>query len=104
MFPGLKKLEKELNFTDNGYAAYGIIKNTVVAFGDGNNEKLLHLSFAEEPSEEDKEKILSWKKKGYATKIDFPEDDLFNAVFHFREIFTPFNPQKIKEIIVDITE
>lgn len=104
MFPGLKKLEKELNFTDNGSLAYGIIKNTLVAFCDGNNEKLLYLSFAEKLSEEDKEKILSWEKKGYATKIDFPEEDLFNAIFHFREIFAPFKIEKIKEIIMDITD
>lgn len=104
MFPGLKKLEKELNFTDNGSLAYGIIKNTLVAFCDGNNEKLLALSFAEKLSEEDKDKILSWEKKGYAAKIDFPEEDLFNAVFHFREIFAPFKIEKIKEIILDITD
>lgn len=102
IYPGLKKLGKELGFKNNGHLVYGFINNTYVAFMDGSNRKIVYFRFPSDLDEEDKNKLLSWKKKGYAKNVIFPEGNLFDVEFEFTEYFVPFKISKIKEVIEDI--
>ena len=69
VFPGLKKLGKEFGFKNNGTYFYGFINNTYVMFADGANQKNVNFIFPIELNEDDKKKILSWKRKGYLQNI-----------------------------------
>lgn len=104
IFPGLRKLEKEFGFKDNGSIIYGIIKNTFIAFADGNNQKNVWFRFPVKLDDEDRQKINSWQKKGYANAISFFDEDTFDIKINFVEFFVPFKVEKIKEIILDITD
>lgn len=103
IFPGLKKLGKEFGFKNNGTYFYGFINNTYVMFADGANQKNVSFIFPIELTEDDKKKILSWKRKGYAKTIDFFDDQSSNVCIIFAEYFLPFKISKIKEVIDDIT-
>lgn len=103
VFPGLKKLSKEFGFKNNGTYFYGFINNTYVMFADGMNQKNVSFRFPIELNEDDKQKILSWKRKGYAKSIDFFDDQSFDVYIVFTEYFLPFKISKIKEVIEDIT-
>lgn len=103
IYPGLKKLGNELNFKNNGTYVYGFINNTYVIFSDGKNQKNVSFRFPTNLDEDDKKKILSWQKKGYAKKIEFFTDQSFDVYMVFTEYFIPFNVSKIKEVIEDIT-
>lgn len=100
IFPGLKKLEKEFGFKDNGKFVYGFIESTFVLFADGPNKKNVWFRFPVELNEEDKNKISSWKKKGYAKEVCF---NSFDAEITFAEYLIPFKVSKIKEVIEDVT-
>lgn len=102
IYPGLKKLGKELGFENNGHLVYGFINNTYVAFMDGSNRKFVYFRFPSDLDEEDKNKLLSWKKKGYAKTVTFLENNIFDVEFEFTEYFVPFKISKIKEVIEDI--
>lgn len=102
IYPGLKKLGKELGFKNNGHLVYGFINNTYVAFMDGSNRKFVYFRFPSDLDEEDKNKLLSWKKKGYAKNVIFSEGNIFDVEFEFTEYFVPFKISKIKEVIEDI--
>ncbi len=102
IYPGLKKLGKELGFENNGHLVYGFINNTYVAFMDGSNRKFVYFRFPSDLDEEDKNKLLSWKKKGYAKTVIFSEGNIFDVEFEFTEYFVPFKISKIKEVIEDI--
>ena len=101
IFPGLKKLEKEFGFKDNGKFVYGFIESTYVMFADGENQKHVWFRFPVELNEEDKNKISSWKKKDYAKEISFGQS--FDAEIRFAEYFIPSKVSKIKEVIEDVT-
>ena len=103
IFPGLKKLGKEFNFKNNKTFLYGFIKNTYVMFADGANTKNVWFRFPEKLDEADKQKILSWQKKGYAKIINFFDDNSFETEITFTEYFIPYKVSKIKEVIEDIT-
>ncbi|MBP3709512.1 MAG: hypothetical protein J6I73_03785 [Treponema sp.] len=103
IFPGLKKLGKELGFKNNGTYFYGFINNTYVMFADGANQKNVSFRFPIRLNEDDKKKILSWKKKGYAKSIDFFDNQSFDVYVVFTEYLLPFKISKIKEVIEDIT-
>lgn len=104
IFPGLKKLEKEFGFKDNGTLIYGFIKNSYISFADGNNQKNVWFRFPVKLDEEDRQKISAWQKKGYANAISFFDDDIYDIKINFMEFFVPFKVSKIKEIILDITD
>lgn len=104
IFPGLKKLGKEFGFKNNGTFIYGFINNTYIMFADGQNQKNVWFRFHTELDEKDKQKIESWEKKGYAKKVVFLEENSFDVEFFFMEYFIPFNIEKIKEVIEDITK
>ncbi len=101
-FPGLRKLAGEFGFANNGTYFYGFTQNTYVIMADGQNQKHVSLIFPCKINQSDKEKILSWKKKGYAKSIDFDEGDAFEAQIVFAEYFLPFKIEKIKEVVQDI--
>ncbi|MCR5317527.1 MAG: VTT domain-containing protein [Treponema sp.] len=101
-FPGLRKLAGEFGFANNGTYFYGFIHNTYVIMADGKNKKIVQMIFPCKIEQSDKEKILSWKKKGYAKSIDFDEGDAFEAQIVFAEYFLPFKIEKIKEVVQDI--
>lgn len=103
VFPGLKKLSQEFGFKNNGTYFYGFINNTYVIFADGANQKNVSFRFPIELDEDDKKKILSWKRKGYAKSIDFFDDQSFDVYIVFTEYFLPFKISKIKEVIEEIT-
>lgn len=102
IFPGLKKLGKELGFKNNNTYLYGFVKNTYVMFADGSNKKTVWFRFPEKPDDADKQKILSWQKKGYAKIINFLDDNSVDAEIIFTEYFIPYKVSKIKEVIEDI--
>ena len=104
VFPGLSKLGQELNFKNNKKFFYGFVKSSYVMFGDGMGFKQLWFTFPHELDEEDKNKILSWKKKGYASKINLLQKDPLNVMMMFSENFVPFKISKIKEIIDDLSD
>ena len=87
VFPGLKKLGKEFGFKNNGTYFYGFINNTYVMFADGANQKNVNFIFPIELNEDDKKKILSWKRKGYAKTIDFFTISLLMFVLYLQNIF-----------------
>ena len=102
IFPGLKKLRDQLGFKDNGTICYGFFKNSFFSFADGRNIKLLCIRTPEVLDDEDKEKIKTWEKKGYASQVSFSEDPSRYAEITFPEKFWPFKVSKIKEVIEDI--
>ena len=104
IFPGLRKLGNELNFENNGTYIYGFLNNTFVMFSDGTNQKIVTFKFSIKLDEDDKKKILFWKKKGYAKYIEFLENQTFDVSIIFTEYFIPFKISKIKEVIEDITD
>lgn len=104
LYPGLKKLAGELEFKNNGTIHYGFVKNSYVIFADGANQKNVWIQFAKTPDDDDKAKINSWTKKGYAKKIEFLDDDSFHIKITFAEYFIPFKISKIKEVIIDICD
>lgn len=104
IFPGLRKLGNELNFENNGTYIYGFLNNTFVMFSDGANQKIVTFKFSTKLDEDDKKKILFWKKKGYAKSIEFLENQTFDVSIIFTEYFIPFKISKIKEVIEDITD
>lgn len=104
IFPGLRKLEKEFGFKDNGTMIYGFIKNSYISFADGNNQKNVWFRFPVELDDQDRQKISAWQKKGYANAISFFDDDIYDIKINFTEYFAPFKVEKIKEIILDITD
>ena len=104
IFPGLRKLGNELNFENNGTYIYGFLNNTFVMFSDGANQKIVTFKFSTKLDEDDKKKILFWKKKGYAKYIEFLENQTFDVSIIFTEYFIPFKISKIKEVIEDITD
>lgn len=101
-FPGLRKLAGEFGFANNGTYFYGFIHNTYVIMADGKNKKIVQMIFPCKIDQSDKEKILSWKKKGYAKSIDFGEEQFFEVQITFAEYFLPFKIEKIKEVVQDI--
>lgn len=101
-FPGLRKLASEFGFANNGTYFYGFIHNTYVIMADGKNKKIVQMIFPCKIEQSDKEKILSWKKKGYAKSIDFGEEHVFEVQITFAEYFLPFKIEKIKEVVQDI--
>lgn len=103
VYPGLKKLANELGFKNNGTFCYGFIDNTYLMFADGSNQKNVWFKFPVAVDEEIKQKVGSWKKKGYAKEIVFSENDSFDVMVSFAEYFRPFKISKIKEVIIDIT-
>ena len=102
ILPGLKKLRDQLGFKDNGTFCYGFVKNSFFTFADGCNIKKLCIRTPEVLDDEDKEKIQSWKKKGYASEVLFSEDPSRYVEINFPEKFWPFKVAKIKEVIEDI--
>ena len=103
-FPGLKKLAKEFGFINNGRFLFGFLKNSYIMFADGANQKNVWFRFPNKLDADDKQKIESWKKKGYAKKVDFLEENSFDVELVFTEYFIPFKIAKIKEVIEDITD
>lgn len=103
IFPGLRKLGKEFNFSSNGTFLYGYIGNTYLMFADGSNQKNVWFRFPVSVNAEIKQKVESWKKKGYAKEIKFLEKESFDVIVTFVEYLKPFNVSKIKEVILDIT-
>ncbi|MBE6332748.1 MAG: hypothetical protein E7070_10655 [Bacteroidales bacterium] len=102
IFPGLKKLGKQLGFKNNGIFFYGYLQNCFISFADGQGLKLLCIRTPVALDEEDKKKIKSWEKKGYASQVSFPEVSAQQITITFLEKFLPFKVAKIKEIIEDI--
>ena len=104
IFPGLKKLRNQLGFKDNGTFCYGYVKNSFFTFADGPNIKLLSVWTPEVLDKDDKAKIQSWQKKGYASQVSFSVDSARHVEITFSEKFIPFKVKKIKEVIEDISD
>ena len=100
LWPGLKKLGKELNLKRTDSEVVGIIKNCFVKMYDGNSVKVLEL-YAPEIDDADKEAIIGileqeqhkikkyeWLEKGI--RIIFPE------------LFKPYSIEKIRNLLNEL--
>jgi len=100
LWPGVKKLGKELNFKRNDSEAAGIIRNCFVKMYDGSNMKVVEL-FAPQMDGDDKNEII---KKLDARKIK-KYDWLSNGVrITFQEIIRPYSMKKIKELLDELVK
>ena len=102
LLPGLKKLGNQLGFKRNGDYCYGYVKNCFVTLFEGKNVKMVGFRTPVVIDEDDKQKFLSWQKKGYASQILFSEDPSRYVEFSFPERFWPYKISKIKEVIEDM--
>jgi hypothetical protein len=100
LWPGIKKLGKELQLKRTNSEVVGIIKNCFIKMYDGNGMKVLEL-FAPEMDNMDKEKIVNTLKQNKIKKYDW----LINGIrIIFPEIIRSYSIDKIKNILDEFVE
>jgi hypothetical protein len=95
LWPGIKKLGKELNLKRTDSEVVGFVKNCFVKMYDGRNMKILEL-YVPEMSDDDKNNII---KKLESRKIKKYEWIPNGVKIVFIEIFVPYSLKKIKELL-----
>jgi len=98
LWPGIKKLGKELNLKRTDSEVVGLIKSCFVKAYDGYNMKILEL-YVPEMDDDDKNNII---KKLEARKIKKYEWVSSGVKIIFIERFAPYSIKKIKELIDEL--
>jgi len=98
LFPGIKKLGKELNLKRTDSEVVGLIKNCFVKMYDGRNMKILEL-YVPEMDDDDKNNII---KKLEARKIKKYEWVSSGVKIIFIETVVPYSIKKIKELLDEL--
>jgi len=95
LWPGIRKLGKELGFKRTNSEIVGKLKNCFIKIFDGNNMKVLEI-FKSEMDEQDKEYIINILKQKKVKKYEW----ITNGVrIIFSEYIRPYSIVKIKEIL-----
>jgi hypothetical protein len=95
LWPGIKKLGKELCFKRTDSEAVGIIKNCFVKMYDGNQIKVLEL-YVPELDDDDKNYIIKTLEAKKVKKYEW----LPNGIkITFVEIILPYSTEKIKNLL-----
>ena len=100
LFPGVKKLGKQLEFERSDSMVIGKVKNTYVRLYDGNNCKILLMTFPE-ITDSNKMEIKTILDQYKIKKIEWTDNVM---TINFIEIVRPYSIKKIKEIIEIISE
>jgi hypothetical protein len=98
LWPGIKKIGKELNLKRTDSEALGFIKNCFVKMYDGYNMKVLEL-YVPEMDNDDKNNII---KKLEARKIKKYEWVSNGVKVIFTEIVIPYSVKKIRELLDEL--
>ncbi|MDR2717587.1 MAG: hypothetical protein LBB89_05940 [Treponema sp.] len=98
LWPGIKKLGKELNLKRTDSEVVGFIKNCFVKMYDGRNMKIMEL-YVPEMDDDDKNYII---KKLESRKIKRYEWCPNGVKVIFTEIFAPYSMKKIKELLDEL--
>ena len=100
LWPGIKKLGKELQLKRTDSEVVGMVKNCLVRLYDGNNMKILELLFPEK-NDNDKEFLINILDQNKIKKYDW----LTNGIrIIFREVIKPYSMSKIKDVLFSITD
>jgi hypothetical protein len=100
LWPGLKKLGKELGFKRTNSEVVGILKNCFIRMFDGNNRKVLEV-FSPQMDDTDKTRIESILKENKVKECHW----LINGVrIIFNEYFLPYSTAKIKNLLYVIVD
>lgn len=100
LWPGIKKLGKELGFKRTNSEAAGTLKNCFIIMYDGAGKKVLEI-FPPEIDDTDKEYILNVLNQNKIKECEW----LNNGVrIIFQEYIRPYSMNKIKNIIFTIVE
>jgi len=100
LWPGLKKLGKELGFKRTNNEVVGILKNCFIKMFDGNNMKVLEI-FSPQIDDIDKVQIEGILKQNKVKKYDW----LNNGVrIIFYEYIRPYSTVKIKNLLYVLVE
>jgi hypothetical protein len=100
LWPGIKKLGKELQFKRINNEVVGMVKNCFIKLYDGQNMKVLEL-FAPEMNDSDKEYITEKLKINKVKKHEWPEN---GVRIIFNEYFISYSINKIKAILTDFAD
>jgi hypothetical protein len=95
IFPGVKKIGRSLNIERTNNKALGKVGNTFIRLYDGNNMKVLEMTFPQ-ITDNDKEIIDQIFRENKIKNVEWIET---KVVVIFREIFWPYSTYKIKSII-----
>lgn len=100
LWPGIKKLGKELQLKRTDLEVVGMVKNCLVKMYDGNNMKVLELLFPA-TNDIDKEFLTNILAQNKIKKYDW----LTNGIrIIFTELIKPYSMLKIKTILLSITD
>jgi len=100
LWPGVKKLGKELNFKRTDFEVAGILKNCFVKLYDGRNMKVLEL-YAPQMDGDDKNDVIKKLESRKIKKYDW----LSNGVkITFVEILKPYSMKKIRDILDELVK
>jgi len=100
LWPGMKKLGKELELKRTDSEIVGKVKNCYVKMYDGQNMKILEL-LVPELSDTDKEYIESKLTENKVNKYEWLE---YGVRIIFNEYVIPYSTKKIKDILIDFTD
>jgi len=100
LWPGIKKLGKELELKRTDSEVVGKIKNCYVKMYDGQNKKILEL-LVPQLNDSDKEYIES---KLTANKVKRHEWFEYGVRIIFNEYVVPYPTKKIKDILIGFTD
>jgi hypothetical protein len=98
LWPGIKKLGRELNLKRTDSEVIGIIKNCIVRMYDGSNIKVLEL-ISPVMDENDKQEIIKKLENKALKKYDWLKD---GVRIIFPEMIKPYSVKKIKEILEEL--
>jgi len=100
LFSGIKKIGNELHLKRTNSEVVGMVRNCFVKLYDGPNMKVLEL-FVPEINDSDKEYIMKMLE---TSKVNTHEWLEYGVKITFNEYFFPYSIQKIKNILLDLSE
>ena len=100
LWPGIKKLGKELQLKKTDSEIVGMIKNCFVRMYDGQNMKILEL-LVPDMNDSDKEYIVNKLEINKIKKYEWLE---YGVKIIFNEYFWPYSIEKIKNILMDFVD
>ncbi|MCL2520921.1 MAG: hypothetical protein FWE37_08005 [Spirochaetaceae bacterium] len=100
LWPGLKKLGKELNLTLTSSEVVGVIKNCFIKMYDGNSIKVLEI-YPPQIDEDDKNFIADTLVKNKVKNYTYHFNSL---IINFNEVLKPYSITKIKNLLLTFTD
>jgi hypothetical protein len=100
LWPGIRKLGKELQLKRTDSEVVGMVQNCFVKMYDGNNMKILEL-FVPEINDSNKEYIINKLVESKVKKYEWLE---YGLRIIFNEYVRPYPISKIRGILIDFTE